>query len=121
MDTRKIGMLGEVAASRYLRQNGYEIITGNYHSRLGEIDVIAENTQYICFVEVKTRGEKAYYTPAEAVGYAKQQKIIATAKLFLSSYPTKKQPRFDVIEVYTKNGQVDQIHFIENAFDANER
>lgn len=121
MDARKIGMLGEVAASRYLRENGYEIIAGNYCTRLGEIDIIAENKQYLCFVEVKTRGENAYFAPAEAVGYTKRQKILATAKQFLTTYKTKKQPRFDVLEVYTKQGKVDKIHLIENAFDANGR
>ena len=121
MDSRKIGALGEVAAVRFLRAKGYDIVTGNFQTRLGEIDIIAQNKHYLCFVEVKTRGEGMLYTPREAVGYTKRQKIIATAKQYLMLYPTKKQPRFDVVEVYTKNGTVDKIKLIPNAFDAEGR
>ena len=55
MNKAVTGKLGELAAGRYLRENGYEIITANYRCRLGEIDIIAKQNKYICFVEVKTR------------------------------------------------------------------
>ena len=47
---------------------------------------------------------------------AKQQRIAATAELWLMANPTEKQPRFDVIEVYQDEGIVHSIHHIENAF-----
>ena len=53
MNKAVTGKLGELAAGRYLRENGYEIITANYRCRLGEIDIIAKQNKYICFVEVK--------------------------------------------------------------------
>lgn len=121
MNTREGGALGEVSAARFLREKGYDIVTANYHCRLGEIDIIAENAKYLCFVEVKTRGERSFFAPADAVDYGKRQKIIATAKFYLSSHPTKKQPRFDVAEVYTKQGKVQKIRLIKNAFDAEAR
>jgi len=55
MNKANTGARGEVAAARSLRERGYAVITANYRCRLGEIDIIAENAQYICFVEVKTR------------------------------------------------------------------
>ena len=42
MNKAVTGKLGELAAGRYLRENGYEIITANYRCRLGEIDIIAK-------------------------------------------------------------------------------
>ena len=43
MDTKLTGAYGEVVAARYLRDNGYTILAANYRTRLGEIDIIAEN------------------------------------------------------------------------------
>lgn len=99
------GAAGEVLAARFLREKGYILIAGNYHTRLGEIDIIAQDGDYIVFVEVKTRGEHAIYTPREAVTRQKQQKIIRSAALYMERFPTSLQPRFDVIEVITAAGE----------------
>ena len=99
------GAAGEVLAARFLREKGYAILAANVRSRFGEIDIIAADEQYIAFVEVKTRGEKALYTPREAVTAAKQQRLVRTAALFLRDHPTQLQPRFDVIEVYSREGE----------------
>lgn len=93
------GAAGEVVAARFLREKGYTLIAGNYRTRLGEIDIIARDGDYIVFVEVKTRGEQALYAPREAVTLQKQQKIIRSAALYMERFPTSLQPRFDVIEV----------------------
>ncbi len=95
------GAAGEVLAARFLRDNGYDLLAANYRCRFGEIDIIAADTEYITFVEVKTRREDALYSPREAVTTAKQQRIRKTAMLYLQRYPTDKTPRFDVIEVIT--------------------
>ena len=47
---------------------------------------------------------------------AKQQRIAATAQLWLQSNPTEKQPLFDVIEIYGAHGAAERINHIENAF-----
>lgn len=111
------GKLGEIAAANYLRKKKYKLIEANYTTRFGEIDLIVENKNYLCFVEVKQRNINSIATPAEFVDYGKQQKIIASAKLFLSVNPTKLQPRFDVIEIYTDNNEIKSIKHLENAFD----
>lgn len=118
MEINKTGVWGEVYAARYLRDNGYRIITSNYRSRLGEIDIIAQKDKNICFVEVKTRGEKTIAEPMEAVDSAKQSRIIATAKLFIKVYEYKLQPRFDVCEVRLDNKyEVTSLNYIENAYE----
>ena len=40
-EKEKPGLWGEIYAARFMRENGYEIITANYRCRLGEIDIIA--------------------------------------------------------------------------------
>lgn len=119
MEINKTGIWGEVYAARYLRDNGYKIITSNYRSRLGEIDIIAQKDKNICFVEVKARGENPIAEPMEAVDAAKQKRIIATSKLFLKAYEYKLQPQFDVCEVRLNgNFEIIKINYIENAYSA---
>ena len=118
MDTQLLGRYGEILASRYLRTHGYLILAAHFNCRLGEIDLVAEDKKYICFVEVKTRSENMKYAPADAVDISKRQKIIAASNLYLKGYNMKRQPRYDIIEVYFENDEPVRINHIPNAFDS---
>ena len=111
------GEAGEAAARRYLEKKGYCVVSTNYRSRFGEIDIIATTPQYIVFVEVKTRSAGAIARPMEFVDGPKRRRIQKTAMLYLASYPTALQPRFDVIEVMV-DGKRSKINHLENAFGA---
>lgn len=115
----KRGFTGEDLTAKYLKEKGFIITERNFHSRFGEIDIIAENEQYILFVEVKTRQKGAMVSPAAAVDRIKQQKIIMTANTYLSRSFCELQPRFDVaqITVCTEGGREEyKIDYLENAF-----
>ena len=117
------GEIGENAVASYLEEQGYDIIGQNYHSRYGEIDIIAEQGNIIAFVEVKARGPKSKCAPAEAVTLAKQKKILQTALLYLQETQSTLQPRFDVAEVFFTSGsgtQISEIRYIADAFTQNE-
>ena len=117
MDTALTGAYGEVVTGRYLRDNGFEILAANYRTRLGEIDIIAADRRYILFVEVKTRAEDSMTRAADAVDYAKQKRIVATANSYLSKNKISLQPRFDVAEVYVDGLEVKEFNYIENAYE----
>ncbi len=107
MDSKKlIGRLGESAAAAFLKKRKYRIVGMNYSCRFGEIDLIAENRDFIVFVEVKSRKDASFAEAREFVTEAKQRRIAATAELWLMQNPTGKQPRFDVIEVYSSDGEI---------------
>ena len=72
----KPGKAAEKAAENFLQRQGYNIITKNYRSRYGEIDIIAEDSGVLCFVEVKSRAYNYFGTPEEKVNIKKQKKII---------------------------------------------
>lgn len=110
------GKLWEIEAANYLRKKKYKLLSANYHSRFGEIDLIVCNKRYLCFVEVKQRDINSIALPREFVTESKQRKIITTAQIYLSHNPTKLQPRFDVIEIYTKDNKIISIKHLENAF-----
>lgn len=117
MQINKSGLWGELYAVRFLRDNGYRIITGNYRRRVGEIDIIAHKGNVMCFVEVKTRGDNPMYAPIEAVDEAKQSRIRATAGLFMKKIGSEIETRFDVIEIILDESyNMLQLKHTENAF-----
>jgi len=119
MDSRQRGKWGEDIALKYLNNKGYTTVATGFRSRFGEIDIIAKNNECLTFVEVKTRKSAAFAHAREYVSKNKQRKITATANFWLMKRPTALQPRFDVIEVYAKDGDYTkppEIIHIENAF-----
>ncbi len=115
MNIGVFGADGEKRAARLLRKKGYKITDTNFQTRFGEIDIIAQNKEYIVFCEVKSRSENSIAEPKEFVDFGKQRKIIKTAEIYLSLHHTEKQPRFDVVEV-KKLGRKYSVNHIENAF-----
>ena len=117
MTTRERGKWGESLALEYLKKKNYAPVAAGWRSRFGEIDLIVKDGEYLVFVEVKLRKNANFAQAREYVGKTKQDKIRATASLWLASHRTKLQPRFDVVEIYAADeaAQPEIIH-IENAF-----
>ncbi len=116
---RKIGAWAEQQASEYLISSGYKIIKQNFRvSRFGEIDIIAYDAEYICFIEVKARSSCSFGLPREAVTYEKQQKIKMLANIYLSQNRCKNYyVRFDVIEIYyNRLHEIQKLQLLKNAF-----
>ena len=60
MDRACTGRTGEAVAARYYQKQGCELVTHNYHTRMGEIDLILrEPDGTLVFCEVKTRDRKS--------------------------------------------------------------
>ena len=120
MATSKLsGAWGEALAAEYLRKKRYKLVAASYRSRFGEIDLIVENKKYLVFVEVKLRKNADFANAHAYVDRRKQDRIRATASMYLSENPTALQPRFDVVEIYAPMGvdTVDpQINHMEDAF-----
>lgn len=112
------GRAGEEFAARTLEKLGYRILARNVHSPYGEIDLVAQRDDVICFVEVKTRREGAMVSGAQAVGKVKQIRIIKTALVYLQEHPSGLQPRFDVFSVVTRGGKAAGYDYITGAFDS---
>lgn len=114
-EPRRTGMIGELKAAKYLRNKGYDIYAANYRTKSGEIDLIAEKDGLICFVEVKTRRDGGYFSPAEAVDHKKEENVKSTAAAYLAATKLKSKFRFDIIEVILCEKQY-KIRHLENAF-----
>ncbi|MBQ9851616.1 MAG: YraN family protein [Ruminiclostridium sp.] len=104
-DWTALGLWGEEQAARWLKWRGYRILETRYRCREGEIDLVAQRGNFLCFVEVKLRKDNAMAEAREFVTPAKQRKVRTAAMYYLMEHPTQKQPRFDVVEVYAPQGQ----------------
>lgn len=105
-------------AELYLTNKNYKIVTKNYRTRFGEIDLIAEKKDLLIFFEVKTRYSTNYGKPLQSIDIKKVQSIIKNAKLFIMECRSfNKNIRFDVLEVFL-NYKDDKykINHIKNAF-----
>lgn len=116
-----IGKRGENCAAEYMKAKQYTVVEKNYYSKYGEIDIIAENQEYIVFVEVKTRKRNCMVDGREYINKMKQSRIVRTALQYLNINETEKQVRFDVIEVefISVYDMYVKCH-IENAFSGEE-
>lgn len=95
------GKLGEDLAVKYLEKVGYKVIERNFTCKQGEIDIIAIDKSEIVFIEVKTRTNIKYGSPAEAVDSIKQKHLVKAVKYYLYSRHLEKEfVRIDVIEIY---------------------
>ena len=110
------GKIGEHFTAEYLQKKGYEIVDMNFKCRFGEIDIIARNEKYLAFVEVKTRKADGMTHPFESITPSKRAKVIKTAQYYLMKFQTELQPRFDAAAVFTADGELQRIDYIENAF-----
>lgn len=117
MEKEITGKKGEDFAAEYYRRLGYTVKEMNYHSRYGEIDVIAEKGSHIVFCEVKTRNSSSRTSPCEAVDMKKQGRLTLTAFKYLEKTQCEKTPRFDVFEVWINDGRIYKFNNIENAFE----
>ncbi len=113
MNSKLLGREGEAIAADYLRKQGYRILASGYHSRYGEIDLIAQKDEVVAFVEVKLRKNGSIVRAFQAVNRSKQEKIMLTAEIWVAENNCRAQYSFDIIEVYTENGTVNHI---KNAF-----
>ena len=99
MNKRIVGTAYEHRAAEYLQAQGYRMLASNYRCRAGEIDLIAQQGEYLVFVEVKYRHDLHSGSGLEAVDVRKQRRILRAAQWYLSEkrIPPEQPCRFDVI------------------------
>jgi putative endonuclease len=94
-----IGQHGEDLAVTFLSENGYQIVSRNFRTRYGEIDIIAIKDNILYCVEVKTRSSNAFGMPYEAINYKKLNRMTRTAEYYASAQNFKGEMKLLLIEV----------------------
>jgi putative endonuclease len=96
--TRAQGRLGEDEAVRWLSAQGYQILDRNVVNHGGEIDVVAREGSYLCFLEIKARASDRFGPAIAAVDARKQRRISRAASLYIAVKGLHREPcRFDVL------------------------
>ena len=114
------GMRFEKQARDYLCAQGLRLLRSNYHCRFGEIDLIMQDKDQLCFIEVRYRADSGFGGPAESVDWAKCRKLVLTADHFLSRHPDYQDwhCRFDVVTISGK--LVPRVRWLIDAFSADD-
>jgi putative endonuclease len=118
---KSVGDHYEARAQQWLQDQGMQLLVRNFRGKTGEIDIVAQDGDYLVFLEVRARSNQHYASAAASVDRRKQQRILRTAQLFLQRHPewASMPCRFDVIafeppQSATSGG----IRWIRSAFTA---
>ena len=117
--SKKFGNEGEDIAARLLISKGYEILERNYRFSKGEIDIVAldPSTNYLVFVEVKSRTNLEYGEPEYAVTKNKIRQVKRIAEAYLYEKEINNVDcRFDVVTVLFRSKIKPIINHYKNAF-----
>ena len=101
-ESHNLGQKGEDLAAEHLKKAGFKILFRNWKWGKHEIDIIAENNDFIVFAEVKTRTDDYQMHPVTAVTREKQKSIIFAADGYIRKFNIDKESRFDVITIIKK-------------------
>lgn len=124
---RRLGARGEELAARHLEARGFEVVERNFRTRYGELDVVARDSRFLVFCEVKTRivgraaGVQDVLGPFAAIGPRKQRQVRAMAREWLAQGapggPRPPELRFDAIGVsFDPTGRLLALEHLEAAF-----
>ncbi len=117
LDSR-LGARGEDLAASHLKLLGFEILERNFRARSGEIDIVAQDGEYIVFVEVKARRPGRFGRAAEQITSAKRRRIVRTARAYIAARGLEGRPcRFDVVAIDILPGGTAAVDVVEGAFD----
>ena len=112
-----LGKLGEDIALKKIKKMGYKCIVRNYKCPLGEIDLIAKQSGYLVFIEIKTRNGRDTGYAKEAVTLRKMKQISRAALAYMKENNCcDVKSRFDVVAVSLNRGNP-EVEVIQNAFD----
>ena len=101
-----LGRWGEDQAVKYLRKKRFKIVERNFTCRMGEIDIIARDKDFLVFVEVKTKFGNRHLPPRYSVNQRKQRQIIRIAGYYLKRLDKPAvRCRFDVVEIIAGEGK----------------
>ena len=117
---KNLGDSGERVAALFLKQRGYTILARNFRTRLGEMDLIAEDADGLAFIEVRTRRGSAAGAPEESLTPRKRVRLFAIAQQFLQDHPiyAERAWRIDLVAIeLNRAGRIARIEVIKGAVE----
>ena len=103
MNRKELGRFGEAEAATFLLRKGYTLIERNLNLRVGEIDLLMEESGDIVVVEVKTQQRATIIDPIEKINPTKMRKLWMLAEIIAAKYP-RHNVRLEAVTLYWKHG-----------------
>ena len=115
----RLGAKGEELARKHLTAKGYKVLTNNFRSRDGEVDIVALDRDCLVFVEVRTKRGTDFGTPQESLTPKKQEKLILVSEAYIQTLDRRPDDwRIDLIAVsLSKRGVLEDVEHFENAVE----
>lgn len=111
----ELGAWGEQLAADYLQQKGYTIVERDWHSGHRDIDIIALDENVVVFVEVKTRRNRMFGEPEDAIDYMKLRNLRAAINHYVKFKRLSQDIRLDVISIVgTPDGDTPEISHLQD-------
>jgi putative endonuclease len=111
----ELGKRGEDIACRYLKDKGYKIRERNWKLGRNEIDLIAQDGEFIVIVEVKTRTSNIVAEPETSVTREKQRILVRAANAYIRYFRLSREVRFDIVAILL-DGEKEIVKHIPDAF-----
>jgi putative endonuclease len=99
-DKASAGTRGERAeslAAEFLVRRGLSLVTRNFRTRQGEIDLVMRDGDTYVFVEVRLRAPSRFGGAAASITAAKQARLVAAAEAYLAQLGREPPCRFDAV------------------------
>ncbi len=134
LNNRTFGRIGEDAVIEFMERRGYKIVTANYNTGYGELDIVAIKRGVLVFTEVKTKHNERFCRVIDELTDKKMASVKRAAyffrrwdgtnrevaffpfgKTYLRYTRKYKKYRFDFAEVIINDG-VKRIIYTKDAF-----
>ncbi len=96
---RQFGNIGENVACAFLEKHGFTILERNYLRKWGEIDIVAEKTGIIHFIEVKSVSSETLYRPEENLHPQKLKRLARTMQTYVLEKRIERDWQLDLVTV----------------------
>jgi putative endonuclease len=110
----ELGKWGEALAAEYVEKQGYEILERDWKSGHHDLDIIAKDEDTLVIIEVKTRRNRLFGDPEEAIDYKKRLSLQSAINHYVKSHHINAPVRFDVISIVGTVGSTPDIDHIKN-------
>ena len=98
---KRLGDKGEMIAADYLHRENFQLLDRQFHTRFGELDIVALKTDMVIFVEVKTRTSDRFGLPEASMTATKIERIENAGLIWLKEHPDAPDDwRIDVISIF---------------------
>lgn len=112
----ELGRWGEDLAAAFLEEKGYAIVERDWKSGHHDLDIVAKDGSTLVIVEVKTRRNRLYGNPEEAIDYRKRRSLLSAINHYTKLHRIYSSVRFDIISIVGNIGEKSEIdHIIDVA------